>query len=172
MPAILKGYVRFMARLSDGIGWFAMFLIYLMIGVLLFDVFSDKVLGVVQNWTLETAQFTLAAFYFLAGPKTLKDDTHVRLDLIYSRLGRRGRAAIDAVTIWIVIFYLGITLWGGISSLQYSWETNQRLPSLWGPPLVPIKALMVVCLILMILQCLAIFLRDVARIGGGDHDEL
>lgn len=166
MNAAICRYVRFMDRIADGIGWFAMFLIYFMILVLLFDVLADKGFGRVQNWTLETAQFTLAAFYFLAGPKTLKDEGHVRLDLIYSRLGRRGRSIIDAITIWLVIFYLAVLLWGGISSMHYSWLTNQRLPSLWAPSLVPIKVLINFCLVLMIMQCLAIFFRDVARIRG------
>src|SRR5690606_19736424 len=98
--------------------------------------------------------------------KTLKDEGHVRLDLIYSRLGRRGRSIIDAITIWLVIFYLAVLLWGGISSMHYSWLTNQRLPSLWAPSLVPIKVLINFCLVLMIMQCLAIFFRDVARIRG------
>jgi TRAP-type mannitol/chloroaromatic compound transport system permease small subunit len=155
-----------MDRLSNFIGTFAMYLIYLMIGVLLFDVISDKALGFVQNWTVETAQFTLAAFYFLAGPKTLKDDSHVRLDLIYAKLSDRAKARIDMVTIWIVIFYLAVMLWGAVSSLQYSWATNQRLPSLWAPSLVPIKVLMVICLILMMLQCIAIFFKDVAKARG------
>lgn len=166
MTAAAKAYVRFMERLAGVIGWFAMFLIYVMIAILLIDVFSDKVFGVVQNWTLESAQFTLAAFYFLAGPKTLSDESHVRLDLIYSHLSRRGKAIIDSITIWLVIFYLSIMLWGGVSSLAYSWKTSQRLPSLWAPPLAPIKLMMVVCLTLMILQCIAIFLRDVLRLRG------
>ena len=168
MSSMAQRYVRFIDIMSDWIGWFAMVLIYVMILVLLYDVFSDKALGVVQNWTLETAQFTLAAFYFLAGPKTLKDEGHVRLDLLYARLGERGRAIVDSITIWLVIFYLAVLLWGGISSLQYSWITNQRLPSLWAPSLVPIKILMNICVLLMILQCIAIFLRDVLRIRDGD----
>jgi len=169
MASLIKAYIRFMERLADGIGWFAKFLIYVMILVLLFDILSDKVLGNVLNWTLETAQFTLAAFYFMAGPKTLKDENHVRLDLLYSRFGPRLRAIVDSVTIWLVIFYLGIMLWGGISSLQYSWATNQRLPSLWAPSLVPIKVLMVVCLVLMIMQCVAIFFRDVIFLREGEQ---
>lgn len=166
MTSLIRSYVRFMDRIADLIGTFAMYLIYLMIGVMLFDVISDKAFGFVQNWTVETAQFTLAAFYFLAGPKTLKEDSHVRLDLIYANLSERGKARIDMFTIWIVIFYLGVVLWGGISSLQYSWATNQRLPSLWAPSLVPIKVLMVICLVLMLLQCLAIFFKDFAKARG------
>lgn len=166
MTSVIRSYVRFMDRMSDFIGSFAMYLIYLMIAVLLFDVVSDKAFGFVQNWTVETAQFTLAAFYFLAGPKTLKNDQHVRLDLIYANLSERGKARIDMVTVWIVIFYLAVMLWGAVSSLQYSWATNQRLPSLWAPSLVPIKILMVTCLVLMILQCIAIFFKDVAKARG------
>ncbi|WP_421929009.1 TRAP transporter small permease subunit [Neoaquamicrobium sediminum] len=166
MAAVIRSYVSLMDRLAEFIGAFAKYLIYLMIGVLLFDVVSDKAFGFVQNWTVETAQFTLAAFYFLAGPKTLKDDSHVRLDLIYANLSDRTKAWIDMITIWIVTFYLSVMLWGSISSLQYSWATNQRLPSLWAPSLVPIKVLMTICLVLMILQCFAIFFKDLARARG------
>lgn len=166
MPPVIGSYVRLMDGLSDFIGAFAKYLIYVMIGVLLFDVLSDKAFGYVQNWTVETAQFTLAAFYFLAGPKTLRDDTHVRLDLIYANLTDRNKALIDMITVWIVIFYLAVMLWGSVSSLQYSWATNQRLPSLWAPSLIPIKVLMTVCLGLMILQCIAIFFKDLAKVRG------
>lgn len=170
MPQVIRAYVRFMDRLSDGIGNAAMYLIYVMVAVLLFDVLSDKLLNMTQIWTVETAQFLLAAYYFTSGPKTLKDEDHVRLDLIYEKLSPRNKARIDAVTIWMVIFFLGILLWGGISSLVYSIETNQRLPSLWAPSVVPIKVCMVVCTALMILECIAIFFRDLARARGTDID--
>ncbi|HUH49313.1 MAG TPA: TRAP transporter small permease, partial [Mycoplana sp.] len=67
MSSVIRSYVRLMDRLADFIGEFAKYLIYLMIAVLLYDVISDKAFGFVQNWTVEMAQFTLAAFYFMAG---------------------------------------------------------------------------------------------------------
>jgi len=166
MPAVIERYVRWMDRISDWIGVFAMYLIYVMIAVLLLDVVTDKLLGLTQNWVIEFAQFTLAAFYFMGGPKTLKDNDHVRMDLIYANLTERGKARIDAVTIFVLMFYLVIMLWGSMSSLAYSWETDQRLPSLWAPSLVPIKVLMVACLILMLMQSVALFIRHIATIRG------
>jgi TRAP-type mannitol/chloroaromatic compound transport system permease small subunit len=166
VPAVIERFVRTMDRISDVVGLFAMYLIYVMIAVLIFDVITDKFLGMTQNWVIEFAQFTLAAFYFMGGPKTLKDNDHVRMDLIYANLTERGKARVDAVTIFCLIFYLGILLWGSVSSLVYSWETDQRLPSLWAPSLVPIKVLMVVCIVLMLLQSLALFFRHVATIRG------
>lgn len=170
MPRAIRAYVRGMDRIADWTGRFAMYLIYLMVAVLLFDVLADRFLGATQIWTVETAQFMLAAYYFIAGPMTLKDEDHVRLDLIYEKLTVRGKAWADAFTVWIMIAFLGILLWGGISSLQYSIETNQRLPSLWAPSVVPIKVCMVVCTALMILQCVAIFFRDLGRARGRDID--
>lgn len=168
MNSAIRSYVRTIDRMSDLIGTATIYIIYVMVAVLLFDVITNRFLNMTQIWTTEFAQFALAAYYFLAGPVTMKNEDHVRLDLVYSRLGTRGRARIDAVTIWVVIFYLGILLWGGISSTLYSFETNQRLPSLWAPSVVPIKLLMCVCLVLMILQSLSIFFRDLARRRGGD----
>jgi TRAP-type mannitol/chloroaromatic compound transport system permease small subunit len=166
MPTVIERYVRSMDRISDWVGTFAMYLIYVMIAVLLFDVVTDKFLGMTQNWIIEFAQFTLAAFYFMGGAKTLKDNDHVRMDLIYANLTERGKARVDAVTIFFLIFYLAILLWGSVSSFIYSWETDQRLPSLWAPSLVPIKALMVACIVLMLLQSIALFFRHVATIRG------
>jgi TRAP-type mannitol/chloroaromatic compound transport system permease small subunit len=166
VPAAIERFVRMMDRISDWVGLFAMYLIYVMIAVLIFDVVTDKFLGMTQNWVIEFAQFTLAAFYFMGGPKTLKDNDHVRMDLIYANLTERGKARVDAVTIFCLIFYLGVLLWGSVSSLVYSWETDQRLPSLWAPSLVPIKVLMVVCIVLMLLQSVALFFRHLATIRG------
>lgn len=166
MPSVIERYVRWMDRISDWVGTFAMYLIYVMIAVLLLDVVTDKFLGMTQNWIIEFAQFTLAAFYFMGGAKTLKDNDHVRMDLIYANLTEKGKARVDVVTIFFLMFYLVILLWGSISSLIYSWETDQRLPSLWAPSLVPIKALMVVCIVLMLMQSIALFFRHVATIRG------
>lgn len=168
MPRAIERYVRSMDRISDLVGLFAMYLIYVMIAVLIFDVITDKILGMTQNWVVEFAQFTLAAFYFMGGPKTLKDNDHVRMDLIYANLTEKGKARIDAVTVFCLIFYLVVMLWGSVSSLVYSWETDQRLPSLWAPSLVPIKLLMVVCIVLMLMQSLALFFRYVATARGVD----
>lgn len=166
MPQVIERFVRGMDRISDWVGIFAMYLIYVMIAVLILDVVTDKFLGMTQNWVIEFAQFTLAAFYFMGGAKTLKDNNHVRMDLIYANLTEKGKARVDVVTIFVLMFYLVIMLWGSISSLAFSWETNQRLPSLWAPSLVPIKVLMVVCLLLMLLQSVALFFRHVATIRG------
>lgn len=166
MPYGIRVYVRLMDRLADWVGLVAMYLIFVMIGVLLTDVVSDKIFSLPLHWCVEVAQFTLAAYYFMGGAKTLKDNDHVRMDLFYATLSERNQARMDAVTVLCLIFYLCVMLWGSLSSLSYSWATDQRLPSIWNPSLVPIKVLMVGCLILMLLQSFSLLFKYVAASRG------
>lgn len=166
MPGWIKAYVRWVDRLSDVVGLMAMYLIYVMVGVLLINVLSDKVLSMPLHWSIEFAQFTLAAYYFAGGPMTLKNESHVRMDLWYERLSERGKAKVDAVTIFCLGFYLVVMLIGSISSLTYAIETGERRFSMWNPSMIPIKVLMVACLFLMLLQTVSIFFKHVATLRG------
>jgi TRAP-type mannitol/chloroaromatic compound transport system permease small subunit len=159
-------YVRTVDRLSSYVGVVAMYLIFLMIAVLLLDAVTRNVLNVPLHWCVEFVQFTLAAYYFMGGAMTLKDEDHVRMDLLYERLSERGKARLDAVTVFCLLFYLGVLLWGSISSLAYAIETGERRFSMWNPSMIPIKALMVGCIVLMILQTVSIFFKTVAKLRG------
>lgn len=159
MKRVLSWYVRATDWVSELTGWFATLLIFVMMGIMLYDVVARKFLDIYIMWGLEFLQFTLAAYYFMGGAKTLKDNTHVRMDLFYDRFSARGKAWLDLATVGCLIFYIAILLWGSISSLQFSIETDQRLPSVWRPSVVPIKWLMTLCLGLMLLQSLALAIR-------------
>jgi TRAP-type mannitol/chloroaromatic compound transport system permease small subunit len=166
MPGYVKTYVRIVDGIADRVGLFAMYLIFLMIAVLLFDAITRNVLFLPQHWCVEFAQFTLAAYYFLGGAFTMKNDDHVRMDLVYSHLSERGRARMDMVTIGCMLFFLVVLLIGSISSLEYAIQTNERRFSIWNPSMIPIKALMVGCIVLMILQTVSLFFKHWALLRG------
>ena len=110
MPGPIRAYVRIMDRLADWVGLIAMYLIFVMIGVLLLDAITRNVIHIPLHWCVEFAQFTLAAYYFMGGALTLKNDDHVRMDLIYSHLSPRGRDRMDLVTVGCLFFYLCVML--------------------------------------------------------------
>lgn len=166
MPKLIRGYVRIVDRVSDWTGWLAASLIFVMVGTLLLDAVTRNVLNVPVHWAIELTQFTLAAYYFLGGPFTLKNDDHVRMDLLYASLSERGKAKLDLVTIWCLIFYLGVMLAGSISSLKYAIATDERRFSMWNPSVIPIKALMVFCLVLMLLQAFSLVFKHIAVLKG------
>jgi TRAP-type mannitol/chloroaromatic compound transport system permease small subunit len=163
--------VRIVDRFSQYVGLSAMYLIFLMVGVLIFDAITRNVIEFPQHWCVEFAQFTLAAYFFLGGAMTLKNNDHVRMDLLYSRLSERGQQRMDLVTVACLGFYLVVMLWGAISSLDYAIATNERRFSIWNPSMVPIKVLMVACIVLMLLQTLSLFFKSWAALRGEPLEE-
>ena len=166
MPHAIKLYVRWVDAISWFIGMLAMNLVFVMIAVLLYSAIMRNIINIPVHWALEFAQFTLAAYYFAGGAYTLKSGAHVRMDLIYERLSARGQARIDLITSVCLLFFLVTLLVGSISSTLYAIEYNQRNFSMWNPSMVPIKVLMLGAIVLMILQAVAIFFKDLARYRG------
>lgn len=160
---LISRYVRVIDRISDYVGYLAS-LIFFMGGTLIFDAITRDLIKMPVRWAVELTQFTLAAYYLMGGPITLKNNEHVRMDLWYSTLSERGRAKLDLVTVWCPIFYLGVLLAGSISSLQYAIATNEKRFSIWNPSVIPIKALLVACLVLM--QAFSLVFKHLATLRG------
>lgn len=166
MPRPILLYVRCVDTLSRVIGRCVLYLIFVMMGILLYSSISRAVFNTPHIWTIEISQFTLASYYLLGGAYAMMLNGHVRMDLLYSRWSPKGQALIDAITVFFLIFYLAFLLVGGISSTQYALEYNQKNYSSWAPPLAPIKIIMCVGIGLMLLQAISTFFKDLARARG------
>ena len=165
MPKAVKIYVRYVDRLNRFVGLFAMYLIFAMIGILFYSTISKNFFDP-SLWTLEMAQFTMVAYYLLGGGHSMQTDSHVRMDLLYDRWSDRTKAVVDAVTILFMIFYLCLLLYGGFSSTQYALKYGEESYSAWAPKMAPIKIIMCIGIILMLLQVIATFFKNVASARG------
>lgn len=165
MPRALIAYVRFIDRLNARLGTFAMYLLYVMMGIMLFSS-ATKIMHIPAIWTLEMAQFTLVAYYMLGAPWVLQTDANVRMDLIYARFTTKGRALTDVFTIFCLMFYLGVMLWGSFDSTVYSFSVGERNPTAWRPVLWPLKTIITFSFALMLLQASSLLLRDIATLRG------
>jgi TRAP-type mannitol/chloroaromatic compound transport system permease small subunit len=166
MPGPIVAFVRAVDAVNYRVGRIAMYLIFVIGGILLASTVSRLVLGVPINWALEMSQFLLSAYYLLGGAYTLQLGAHVRMDLFYDRLSARKRAITDAVTILFVIFYLIVLFWGGVSSTEYAIVYKQQNYSSWAPLLWPVKVVMTIGIFLMLLQCVSSFFKDIAIARG------
>jgi len=109
------------------------------------------------------------------------------MDLFYGDWSDARKARFDVLTVFFLIFYLCVLLYGAISSTAYSlgyWKTEplsffaglitgteeigrlERSSSVWRPYLWPVKAVMILGFFLMLLQCVSELFKDVLRIKG------
>ena len=166
MPDAIKAFVRIVDKLNRTVGRITMYLIFVMMGVLLFAAISRSLFDVPHIWVVEMAQMTMAAYYLLGGAYSLQLDSHVRMDLLYGRWSAKTKAIVDVATGCLLIFYVVILLYGGLSSTQYALEYGQKNYSVWAPPLAPIKIVMTIGIAMMLLQVVATFFKDWATAKG------
>lgn len=165
MKGLIRRYVIIVDAINYRIGRIAMYGIFVLIGILLWSSIS-KTFFLPSLWTLEMAQFSMVAYYILGGPYCLQKGSDVRMDLFYSSWTDRQRAWVDAFTIFFLIFYLSVLLYGGIDSTSYAIEYGERSYSSWRPYMWPVKVLTCIGIFLMLLQAIAELFKDIAKIRG------
>ena len=165
MPVILLKYVRIVDAVNYRVGRVVMYGVFVMAAILLWSSVS-KTFFLPSLWTLEMAQFAMVAYYILGGPYSIQLGSNVRMDLFYGDWTLRRKAWFDVFTVLFLIFYLGVLLYGGISSTAYAFEYGERSYSSWRPYMWPIKTLMCIGLSLMLLQAVSELLKDVAKLKG------
>jgi TRAP-type mannitol/chloroaromatic compound transport system permease small subunit len=168
MPKVVKACVGYIDSTNKAVGKFSMYLVFAMMGILLFESISRTLFDRPHIWVVETAQFLMAAYYLLGGGYSLILDGHVRMDLLYGRWSARRQALADVITAFLLIFYMVFLLTGGISASKYALKYGQVNYTPWGPPLAPIKIIMTIGILLMLLQVIATFFKDLAKARGKD----
>lgn len=183
----MRRYIAIVDAVNYRIGRIMMYGIFVMAGILLWSSIS-KTFFLPSLWTLEIAQFAMVTYYILGGPYSIQLGSNVRMDLFYNEWSDRRKAQVDAITVFLLIFYLGVLLYGGLGSTAYSLghygddpigflsglvtgsESLGRLersPTAWRPVLWPIKVLMIFGIFLMLLQAISELMKDLIRIRGG-----
>ena len=164
-------FIKYVDAFNYRIGRFAMYGIFVMMGILLWSSIS-KIFFNPSLWTLEMAQFCMVAYYMLGGPYSIQMGSNVRMDLLYGEWDNHRKAQIDAITIIFLIIYLIFMIWGGWESFMYSLSYGgERSSSIWRPYIWPIKLIMLFGLSIMLLQSISEFFKDILRIKGHDFGE-
>lgn len=163
MHRLVRAYVRFVDVFNYRIGRVAMYMFFVLMGILLYSS-ASKVFSTPAIWTLEMAQFAMTAYFFMGGPYAMQMGSDVRMDLFYGNWSPHTKAWADAFTAVFLLFYLGVLLYGGIGSTSYALEYGETNSSAWRPYMWPIKLFMCLSILLMILQATSELFKDVARI--------
>ncbi|MDW3183153.1 TRAP transporter small permease subunit [Roseobacter sp.] len=190
MRRVAAFYVRWVDAVNYRIGRIMMYGIFVMMAILLWSSIS-KTFFLPTLWTLEMAQFAMVAYYITGGPYAMQLGANVRMDLFYHNWSVEKKAWFDAFTVLLLIFYLGILLYGALGSTAYSlgyWGQEpltyfaglltgseevgrlERSSTAWRPYIWPIKAVMIAGFFLMLLQAISELIKDIATLREVDLD--
>lgn len=166
MTGTMRAYILVVDTVNRRVGRTIMYGMFAIMAILLWSSLSKTFFNP-SLWTLEMAQFAMVGYYILGGPYAVQTDANVRMDLFYGSWSARRKAWFDVFTVFFLLFYLFVLLWGGIDSTIYSFQYGgERSPSAWRPYLWPVKVVMVTGIVLMIFQAVSEFFKDVLRLRG------
>jgi TRAP-type mannitol/chloroaromatic compound transport system permease small subunit len=92
---------------------------------------------------------------------------HVRVDILYLRFSQRTRAILDVVTFFFTFLYLGSLVWVGMKYALESLKVFEKTGSPWNPPIYPLKFAIPLGALLLLLQSIANFIRDLNYVKNG-----
>lgn len=120
-----------------------------------------------SNAYLELQWYLFSLVFLLGAAHTLRRDAHVRVDVLYGRLGLRGQAWIDIVgTLIFLIPFCCFVLWLSWPMVRNSWQVLEVSSDPGGLPRYPIKSVILVAFFLLLLQGVAEIARRIDRLSG------
>ena len=120
----------------------------------------------------ESVTYLHAALFMLGAAYTLRRNGHVRVDILYQKLSRRGRAWVDLLgTLLFLLPVCAFIAWAGWDYVRESWAVLEGSREAGGiPGVYLLKTLMIAMPALLLLQGLAWVLRNGLFLAGVGDD--
>lgn len=112
------------------------------------------------DWAVEVMCMSSAVLYIMGGAWTSQCKRHIQMQIVYSKLSRRNKAILDSVTFLFFLLYICFLLWG---STVFSLDSIRILETTGSPfnsPVYPVKIVLALGTLLILLQGIAMFIRD------------
>jgi len=156
----MRKLVTVIDALSAWVGRIISFLMVPCVIVVIWEISMRYLFHRPTLWASETILFLTAYLTILGAAWTLLEKRHVKIDLVWEKLSPRGRAIADVVTFFFFALYMVMMIWASARYAMQSISIREGSGTPWNPAVYHIKAAFTVSLVLLLLQGLSKFLRD------------
>ena len=126
-----------------------------------------------SNAFLELQWYLFSLVFLLGAAYALRHNAHVRVDLVYGKLGARGKAWIDLVGGLVMLLPFSVfSLWVSWPSVRNSWRVWEVSPDPGGLARYPIKTVILVAFAILLLQGVSEVLKRVVILWGEPDEDV
>ena len=163
------GLAGIIDRVSLHCGEFVAFWSVIAVFIYYYEVVARYVFNSPTNWAHESMFLMFGMQYLVAGSYAMLTGSHVRVDIFYARLNRRGKAIVDLLTSVFFFIFAGTLLVTGwifaADAMQGdNWQRWEVSFTEWAIQYWPVKIAIVVGACLLVLQGLGQVLRDLSTV--------
>jgi len=120
-----------------------------------------------SNAYLESQWYLFSIVFLLAVSYTLRQDRHVRVDVLYGRLSEKGKAWLNlAGGVLFLIPFCALMIWVSWPWVMNSWDVFEGSPDPGGLPRYPLKTIIPITFVLLSLQGVSEIVKAIATIRG------
>lgn len=129
------------------------------------------------SWSHELSLMIFALCSVLSGGHVEREGGHIRVDILYGLLPPKWKAIMDILTFPFFLIFIGAFFYFACSFAYESLSKLEHTHSVWNPPIYPIKTMMPIGALLVLLQGIVTFMRNISRIrrqkesGHGAEEE-
>ncbi|ACM37710.1 MULTISPECIES: TRAP transporter small permease subunit [Rhizobium/Agrobacterium group] len=168
--AVLLGWSRAIDTLSEVVGRVAEYLVLLCCLISAANAIIRYLFNISSNGWLEIQWYLFAYVVVLGAAHTLRQNGHVRVDLIYGAVSERKRLWIDLIG--IVFFLLPVCIyltWLCWPFFWLSYQQGEMSANAGGLIRWPVKLILVAGFGLLVLQGLSEMVKRIAALTGHLH---
>jgi TRAP-type mannitol/chloroaromatic compound transport system permease small subunit len=152
---------RIVSMINGFTGEFVAYWSLIAVFVYYYEVITRYIFNSPTNWAHESMFLMFGMQYLLAGGFVLREGGHVRVDVIYSRLPKRGKAMVDILTSVFFFIFMLTLLVTGWTFFRDSYEVGEVSFTEWAIQYWPIKFAIPLGAALLLLQGLAQLAKDI-----------
>jgi TRAP-type mannitol/chloroaromatic compound transport system permease small subunit len=162
--------LEFIDSISEWTGRIFSWVIVVLNLLVISEVVLRRLLNRPTIWNFELTIQLYAFFFMIVAAHALYHRSHVAVDILYQRFSRRTQAVLDVITYCLFFFpFLTVLLYEGTKFAANSWAVKEKSWSVFAPPLYPIKTVIPVMAFLLLLQGLAVFIRQLHMAITGEE---
>lgn len=132
------------------------------------DVVGTEFLGRPVLGTLEFTESTMVLVVFGALAYAQERRAHIRVELLYSHVGPRGKSFMEALTHIVAFVFFALMAWQGYVELVYAWEIKESTMGSVRFPLYPARFLLLLGVLLLLLRLAIDIAQDIGRLRRGE----
>jgi TRAP-type mannitol/chloroaromatic compound transport system permease small subunit len=170
--------INALARIANGVSWFASQLASVSAAVLtismVYEVFARYLFDAPTVWAFDIAYMSNGALFLLGIAYVLREDAHIRIDVLRNKLPRPVNAWVEGTAYLLILapFFAALAS----IALSHTWRAWVRheveTVSPWAPLMWPFYLLIAIGLVAFALQLAAEGLRAFAGLrAGGEHKD-
>ena len=156
------GFNRAISQVNGFAGEIVAYWSVIAVFVYYYEVIARYVFNSPTNWAHESMFLMFGMQYLIAGGFCLRENAHVRVDVIYSQLTKRKQAILDVISSTFFFIFVVTLLVTGWIFFNDAFSIQEVSNSEWHIQYWPIKFALPLGAVLLLLQGIAQLAKDIA----------